>query len=102
MNAAEIKLDLFRKIDSLNEAELELVYEKILALMSATSRYNLSEDENKAIDASLKVSEEGAGYTHDEVVEEASRKYPNLKFKRGALFGIALPSPTTSKILTSC
>lgn len=81
MNAAEIKLDLFRKIDRLNEAELELVYEKILALMSTTSRYNLSEDENRAIDASLKVSEEGAGYTHDEVVEEASRKYPNLKFK---------------------
>ncbi len=81
MNAAEIKLDLFRKIDRLNEAELEMVYEQILALMSATSRYNLSDDENRAIDASLKVSEEGAGYTYDEVVEEASRKYPNLKFK---------------------
>ena len=26
MNAAEIKLDLFRKIDRLNEAELEMVY----------------------------------------------------------------------------
>ncbi len=81
MNAAEIKLDLFRKIDRLNEAELEMVYEQILALMSATSRYNLSDDENRAIDASLKVSEEGAGYTYDEVVEEVSRKYPNLKFK---------------------
>lgn len=81
MNAAEIKLDLFRKIDRLNEAELEMVYEQILALMSATSRYNLSDDENRAIDASLKVSDEGAGYTYDEVVEEASRKYPNLKFK---------------------
>ena len=81
MNAEEIKLDLFRKIDRLNEAELEMVYEQILALMSATSRYNLSDDENRAIDASLKVSEEGAGYTYDEVVEEVSRKYPNLKFK---------------------
>lgn len=81
MNIAEIKLDLFRKIDRLNEAELEMVYEKFLALLSTTSRYTLSDDENSAIDAALKASEEGAGYSHDEIVEEAGRKYPNLKFK---------------------
>jgi hypothetical protein len=35
MNVAEIKLDLFRKIDSMKESELEKVYEKLMALLSA-------------------------------------------------------------------
>jgi predicted transcriptional regulator len=81
MNVAEIKLDLFRKIDSLKESELEKVYEKLMALLSATSPYKLSKSEKAAIDEALEISEKGQVYTREEVMEEARRKYPNLNFR---------------------
>ena len=43
--------------------------------------YELSEEENKAIDAALRESEKGEVYSHDEVMREAKEKYPHLKFK---------------------
>jgi len=80
MNTAEIKLDLFRKIDSLKESELEKVYNKFIALLSTTS-YELSKAEKAAIDEALEASKEGHTYTREEVMEEARQKYPNLNFK---------------------
>jgi predicted transcriptional regulator len=81
MNIAEIKLDLFRKIDSLNESEIEKIYNKFLAILNTTSLYKLSENENKAINDALESSKNGEVYSHEEVIEEARRKYPNLKFR---------------------
>lgn len=81
MNAAEIKLDLFRKIDNLKESELEKMYNKFLALLNASSPYKLSNDEKAAIDEALEASKQGKVYTHDEVMEDARGKYPNLRFK---------------------
>lgn len=81
MNAAEIKLALFRKIDSLNESELEKVYNKFIALLSTTETYNLTEDEESAINEALEAGKEGKNYTRKEVMQEARQKYPNLKFK---------------------
>ncbi|HOB85925.1 MAG TPA: hypothetical protein PK521_11910 [Bacteroidales bacterium] len=78
MNAAEIKLDLFRKIDNLNEPELGKIYKKFLALLNAVPPYKLSREEKAAIEAAL---ENGLTYTHDEVKEESRRKYPKLRFK---------------------
>lgn len=81
MNAAEIKLDLFRKIDSLKEPELEELYYKFIALLSSTSSYKLSKSEKTAIDEALEANKNGKTYTSEEVMEEARRKYPNLNFK---------------------
>jgi hypothetical protein len=81
MNIAEIKLDMFRKIDNLKESEIENIYNKFLAILSTTSLYKLSKNENKAIDDALEASKNGDVYSHEEVIEEASRKYPNLKFR---------------------
>jgi len=78
MNAAEIKLDLFRRIDGLSKADLEKFYTNFLALLNSTSKYKLSEEEKKAVDEALEESEK---YSHDEVMKEAKQKYPNLKFK---------------------
>ncbi len=80
MNAAELKLDLFRKIDNLNDADLKKVYHKFVALLD-TSVYKLSGAENKAVDEALKANKKEDTYTHEEVVKEARRKYGNLKFK---------------------
>ena len=78
MNIAEIKLDLFRKIDNLDESELEKLYNKLLAILNTSSVYKLSEAENKAVDEAL---EAGESYSHEKVTEEAKRKYPKLKFR---------------------
>lgn len=81
MNAAEIKLDMFRKIDNLKESELEKVYNKFIALLSTSSPYKLSKAEKAAIDEALEASKNGQTYTHEEVMEEAKQKYPNLNFR---------------------
>ena len=81
MNAAEIKLDMFRKIDGISESELENIYHKFVAILNARSPYKLSKEEKNAIDEALKASENGEVYTHEEVMAESRRKYPNLNFK---------------------
>lgn len=81
MTTAEIKLDLFRKIDNLSEAELAKFYDILVSFLNSSLRYNLSEEEVQAIDDALKASEKGEIYTHDEVVEDFRQKYPSLKFK---------------------
>jgi predicted transcriptional regulator len=81
MNAAEIKLDLFRRIDGLGESDLEILYNKLIALLNTSSQYKLSKDEKVAIDEALEASKNGLIFTHEEVMEEARSKYPNLDFK---------------------
>ncbi len=81
MNAAEIKLDLFRRIDRLKESELEKVYKILLNLLNKPTEYCLSDLEKKAIDEALIASEKGEVYSHDKAMEDAKRKHPNLRFK---------------------
>lgn len=81
MNAAEINLDLFRKIDKLKESELEKMHNMFVALLNSSSSYKLSKDEKAAIDEALEASKRGKAYTHEQVTEEARSKYPNLDFK---------------------
>ncbi len=81
MNAAELKLDLFRRIDSLPKAELENIYDKFISLLDASSLYNLNKYEKKAIKEALAESKKGTILTHANVVNEAKQKYPNLNFE---------------------
>lgn len=81
MNAAEIKLDLFRRIDNLPKADLESLYSKFIALIDTSSKYQLNDFEKKAIEEALEKSGKDKVYSHSEVINEACQKYPNLKFK---------------------
>ena len=81
MNSSDIKLKLFRKIDSLNEDELKRYYNQILSLLSSSERHTLKANEKKAIDEALEYSKKGKSFTHEELVEEARRKDPNLDIK---------------------
>ena len=82
MNIAEIKLDLFRRIDNLRKPELEKIYKKLLSLLNeTTTTYRLSGKEKKAINKALELSEKGEVYSHEEVMEDAKQKYPTLRFK---------------------
>jgi cell shape-determining protein MreC len=81
MNTLELKNIIIRKIDSLNDSDFEKVYHQLLEILKSANHYKLSEEENKAIDSALKVSEEGENYSHGEVISDAQKRFPNLKFK---------------------
>lgn len=81
MNSAEIKLDLFRRIDGMSTIELERFYEKVLALINSNNEYVLSEAEQIAIGEALRDSQYESLENTETIVAEAKQKYPNLKFK---------------------
>jgi ribonuclease HIII len=81
MNSAELKLNLFRKIDNLKDSEIEKIYDQFMELINSTSSYSLSAEEKNAVADALVQSKNGETCTHDEVVEEAKKKYPDLRFK---------------------
>jgi len=81
MNTLELKNKIIRKIDSLNEADFEKVYNQLLEVLKLETPYKISKEENEAIDLALKVSEEGETYSREDVIAEAQNKFPNLKFK---------------------
>jgi len=81
MDTLELKNRIIRKIDSLNETDFEKVYAQLVDILNLEVPYKLSEAENEAVDQALKVSEDGEIYSHEEVVSEAQKKFPNLKFK---------------------
>jgi hypothetical protein len=80
MNTAEIKLDLFRRIDNLKEKELKILYSKFIELLEHPS-YRLSKVESQAIDEAMESSDYKNYKTTEEMMSEAKQKYPNLKFK---------------------
>jgi hypothetical protein len=81
MNSTELKAKIIRQIDLLKEEEFEKIYHQLLEVLNPKGMYKLSAEEHEAIDAALKVSDEGEIYLHDEVISEAQIKFPNLKFK---------------------
>jgi len=46
MNTAEIKLDLFRRIDNLKDIELEEIYQTFLSLLPSSEKYTLTNSES--------------------------------------------------------
>ncbi len=81
MNTAEIKLELFRKIDRLQSEELEIVYNNISSFINDSTKYKLSDDERNGIDIALEESAKGNVFSSESVVAEAKQKYPGFKFE---------------------
>jgi glucan phosphorylase len=80
MNTAEIKLDLFRQIDKLKDAELEQVYPVFLSLLNPSQKHILTNEERIAVEEALKCSEREETFTHETIMEEAKARFPKLKF----------------------
>ncbi len=80
MNAAEIKLDLFRRIDSLESSRLERVYGKIIGLLGVDQQKenSLSPELINALDEAIEASKNGKTHSHEDVMSETRAKYPNL------------------------
>jgi len=79
MQIAELKLELFRRIDSLSEKELFQLYAQIKDILDTSKGYTLSPEEEKAIKEAKETTEHK--YTHEDIVAEAKAKYPNLNIK---------------------
>lgn len=80
MNTAEIKLDLFRRIDGIESSKLEKVYEKIISLLGADQHKEstLSPELKEALDEALEASKKGRTHSHEDVMNKTKEKYPNL------------------------
>lgn len=80
MNSAEIKLDLFRKIDQLDNNELERVYAILVKLLNAgaNDETSLSQELKTALDQALEASDKGQVSSHEEVMQKTRDKYSHL------------------------
>ena len=80
MDAAELKLDLFRRLDRLDNKMLEVLYDKIICLINtdSTSSKELSPEIKAALDEALEASKQGRVYSHEDVVKKTKDRYPNL------------------------
>jgi len=80
MNSAEIKLDLFRKIDNLDNRKLKEIYNSLVGLLNSplAGETSLSPELKAALDDALDASKKGQIYAHDEVMQKTKERYPNL------------------------
>jgi hypothetical protein len=83
MNAAEIKLELFRIIDNLESSKLENVYSKIIGMLQSEQRNEdeLPKDLLEALDAALEESDNNETVSHNDAVKQTKEKYPHLPLK---------------------
>ena len=81
MNLAELKLDLFRKIDSLDKSKLEEAYGILLNFINSKNDYkewdNLTDTQKDAIIFGLNELNEGLGIKNEEILKKYRKKYPN-------------------------
>jgi len=81
MNSAEIKLNLFRKIDSLDNRELEKIYTNLIDLLNTVSSDKnppMSPELKAALDEALDTGKTSKTYTHEDVMQRTKEKYANL------------------------
>lgn len=81
MDIAEKRSDLLQLISTLNDNQLEEIFDEMIAILQHSKPYKLTDEENLAIDQALEVDEKERRLTKSQVVAEAKAKYHNLKFK---------------------
>ncbi len=81
MNAAEIKIDLFRKLDALKGKRLEDAYGLLLNYINGKSEIeewqNLTSEQLTAILLGVEQLDNGQGRSHSEVMTDFRRRYEN-------------------------
>ncbi len=79
MNAAEIKLDLFRKLDNLKGNTLEEAYGLLINLINSKKDINewgdLTNAQQNAILFGIKQLDEGKGRVHNDVISDLRKKF---------------------------
>lgn len=79
MNASDLKIDLLRRIDQLNESELDKLYGELINVLnghSDTSHWNtLSEAQQKGITDALRSIDSGKSMVHEDVMAKYRKRY---------------------------
>ena len=81
MNPAEIKIDLFRKLDSLKGNRLDEAYGILLNYINGKNELddwqNLTEEQQSAIRLGIGQLENGEGREHKKVMSDIRKRYTN-------------------------
>lgn len=81
MNAAEIKIDLFRRLDSLKGNRLEEAYGMLLNFINGKSDVDdwqdLTSEQQEAIKIGIEQLDRGEGRNHTNVMSDIRKKYLN-------------------------
>jgi len=81
MSSAELKVDIFRKIDQMDDKYLNKIYAYINQLMdkknSSDEWENLSNAQKKALLDAVKSTENGNTIPHDQVISKYKELYGN-------------------------
>lgn len=73
-SAAELKLEIFRKIDTLNDIETPEAYNRLLSLIVSEEANALSPAEKQAIEIGLTQVKEGKVKYHSDVMRSIGNK----------------------------
>ncbi len=81
MNPAEIKIDLFRKLDSLKGKRLEEAYGMLLNYINGKNEINewqnLTLEQQSAIRHGVEQLEKGLGRSHNKVMNDFRQRFAN-------------------------
>ncbi|WP_121665607.1 hypothetical protein [Mesonia aquimarina] len=79
MNSAEIKIDLFRKLDSLKGNRLEEAYGIVLNYINGKNELddwkNLTQEQQNAIKLGIEQLDKGEGREHKKVMSDIRKRY---------------------------
>jgi hypothetical protein len=80
MNTAEIKLQLFRQIDALDEAQLEMAYNQIIAILKTPVATNvtLQQEVRKALDDAFDIRNSETAISNQAAKKLTAQKFPHL------------------------
>jgi len=82
MNAAQLKLEIFRKVDGLDSSKLEALYGTVLNFINSKNEniewQELSLEQREGIDAAISTLEQGKGISHQQVLSNFRHKYKNV------------------------
>lgn len=81
MDTSELKLKIFREIDSLERSKLQEVYAYIQNFLRAekylSDWQDLSVAQKQGIQDAINELDEGKGIVHEKVIAKYRKKYPN-------------------------
>ena len=81
MNAADLKIKIFRQVDSLDNAKLEELYGVMLNFINSKKDSDewigVNVEEVKGIEAAITEFAEGKGIPNDQVISNLRKKYSN-------------------------
>ena len=80
MSTEELKLQLFRQVDALEDSKLRELYGIMLNYINGTKEITewvggVSEIENQGIEEAIKEMNDGKGISHKEVMDKMTSKY---------------------------